>query len=542
MVLAGASHARAQEAGEGLSTFNQRISQAKQLSLGSRYAESVQLLQEAQTLANDSAREDWYAEATIALAEVMRASFEFDRGMDLLRSLEGTNRYPKLHVQKLGRIAAIYAQGYDQDSTYHKDSLTTILSRAIVLSVQHGLLAEEASLRNELGFFQSRAYEFETALPNLQQSANLFLQVGDSINWAGSMTNIVDLYVVKGDFHMVDSIGPPLYNIVLTHNWHAVGSRLCSYIAGRHHLEGDTIRHAHWASSASAHTVEHMRAIFNSQVAAYKVLQDMDQVEAELRQSELELQEEKLQSRELYAYLTGMLMIVLAVVPLWWRERASKAKLNKTVAQLNQANEAYHMLILESNHRIKNNLQMITSMLRYTKRNMDPAQQQLINNLSAKVQTISSLHKHLYVEVHNELIRVDTYFEEVVAMYKEITAASLEVELDVGEIEIRSERMVYFGLVFNELLSNTIEHSPDTVHKIRMQIRKLEDHRYEFWYSDGSANMANVDLQLGTGVTLIERLIKRVRGTNYQWNAAAGSTRFEFEAGKPKKQQHPLRP
>ena len=181
-VALGTSNACAQNNPENLSAFELHITQAKQFTTLSRYAESIQELEAAQTLAEDSAREDWYAEATIALAEVMRASFEFDQGMDLLRSLEGTSRYPKLHVQKLGRIAAIYAQGYEQDSTYAKDSLTTILSRAILLAVQHGLLAEEASLRNELGFYQSRAYEFETALPNLQQSAALFLQVGDSIN------------------------------------------------------------------------------------------------------------------------------------------------------------------------------------------------------------------------------------------------------------------------------------------------------------------------------------------------------------------------
>lgn len=541
-ILAAASvpDACAQEANNELAVFERHLEQAQQFKMVSRYGDTIDELQQARALAQDSDREDWYMEATIQLAEVLRASFKFDEGLELLRSLKGTSDYPKLHVRKLGRIAAIYAQGFEQNSVLRHDSLPTILSRAILLAVQNGLLAEEASLRNELGFYQSRSGAYDIGLTNLQQSANLFLQVGDSINWAGAVINIADLYVNKMQMDKVDSIGPPLYKIVRARNWHAMGTRLCAVIAARYYNMGDTMKYSHWSALAGGHTVEEFRAQFDSKVAAFDVIHNKAKVEAALRQRDSELNEQKLRSRELYAYLTGLLVVVLAVVLLWWRERSLKSKLNHTVGQLNQANEAYHMLILESNHRIKNNLQMITSMLRYTKRNSDPKQHQLVDNLSAKVQTISALHKHLYVEIHNELTPVDAYFEEVIAMYQEITTENLRVALDVGDIAIRSERMVYFGLVFNELLSNTIEHSPKSVQQIRMQIRPLSNHSYEFWYSDGSTILSDAEPQIGTGVTLIQQLIKRVGGTNYEWNMAAGSTRFEFEAGTAGKQPHPL--
>ena len=51
------------------------------------------------------------------------------------------------------------------------------------------------------------------------------------------------------------------------------------------------------------------------------------------------------------------------------------------------------------------------------------------------------------------------YLKEIVSLYKEFSSKNFEVKSELKSIQIQSERIVYFGLLFNEMLSNSIEHS-----------------------------------------------------------------------------------
>jgi len=242
--------------------------------------------------------------------------------------------------------------------------------------------------------------------------------------------------------------------------------------------------------------------------------QELDQIS-----HQVELEKEAEQRKELILYFSFLLIFCIGIVILLVRER----KLKKLV---DKANEKYHMLLVESNHRIKNNLQMIISMLEYSSKDLEDKDSFAFKRMSGKIQTISALHKHLYLDVHNERVDMRAYFEEIVSLYQEISNGTFSIQLNIDDISIQSERMVYFGLIFNEMISNTLEHSNSIDKTIYFSSTKSEN-GFQLVYQDNSSFEISKN---GTGIELIEQLIKRIEGDHFKFEGSTGKYQFEFYA------------
>jgi len=147
--------------------------------------------------------------------------------------------------------------------------------------------------------------------------------------------------------------------------------------------------------------------------------------------------------------------------------------------------------------------------------------------MSSKIHTVSALHKHLYADVHNERVELGSYFNDIISMYQDMSKAPLHIEKHIDEVRIQSERIVYFGLILNELLTNTVEHRPTTEVPIKISIAK-QDNNFLFTYCDG-ANIP-IDRKKGTGSTLIQQLIHRVGGSGFVFDPSIGNYQFQFDA------------
>ena len=151
---------------------------------------------------------------------------------------------------------------------------------------------------------------------------------------------------------------------------------------------------------------------------------------------------------------------------------------------------------------------------------------QAFERMSGKVQMISTLHKHLSLDEHNEGVPLDVYMMEIAVLYRKMVSEPLAIEVDVQPMEIPSEKIIYFGLVVNELLANTIEHRGTEGPAIVLRVAKAQT-GYRFSYFDGSAHKGQPGT--GTGSQLIRELIERVGGRSFTFDAATGGYEFEFD-------------
>ncbi len=201
-------------------------------------------------------------------------------------------------------------------------------------------------------------------------------------------------------------------------------------------------------------------------------------------------------------------------------------KKKKMAKSLEISNEKFQMLMVESNHRIKNNLQMILSMVDYSTDKASKSETQALNKISGKIQTISVLHKHLYIDVHNEYVSIDIYFKEIIRLYSIMNPNTLHIIKNIYPVKINSERIVYFGLILNELLANTIEHNLSEIKIVSITIKSMPNY-FIFEYNDNSPHEES--LVEGKGSLLLNQLINRVKGVNYQLDKKVGNHKFEFK-------------
>jgi len=154
---------------------------------------------------------------------------------------------------------------------------------------------------------------------------------------------------------------------------------------------------------------------------------------------------------------------------------------------------------------------------------MDP---RFVQNISTKIQTISALHKHLYLDVHNGLVDLDAFFAEVTAHYQGI-GIKYKMNQEIAAVSILGERIVYFGLILNEMLANTLEHGHPNGGTLTIKVEP-QNNGYLFSYCDHSLHVENKGE--GIGIRLIEQLVNRVSGKNYSLDKTTGTYQFYFEA------------
>ena len=138
----------------------------------------------------------------------------------------------------------------------------------------------------------------------------------------------------------------------------------------------------------------------------------------------------------------------------------------KAEIQVRESLAEKEVLLQEIHHRVKNNLQVITSLLDMTARRSDSREvASVLNEMQAKVQAMSLIHAMIYRG--ESLNRIDfskylkSLYAELSAMYSE-KAKQIEPVFHLEEVEIPLNQAVPCALVLNEILSNVFRHAfPD---------------------------------------------------------------------------------
>lgn len=489
------------------------------------YGQCIDELNKAITHAGRYQLKEQQINATITLAETLRKTRDYEKAIAMLLQLKQSTNYPRLHVRKLGRMAAIHSEW-----THQRDSVLYYLDSAITLAGTLTMKSEMAALLNEYGYI-ILSVNREEGLAKLRQSAKLFHELKDTSQYVSPLINMLRSYIDTRSQSHADSIIQELVPLLQNRKWYTAQVEcyrlISSYCKNFLHDEPKSV---YWRSMADKSTIAYLESINSSQVNAFRSMygtqllrKQVEEVtrEARLKQEELERQAQR--TRELIVYLSITGLLVLVVIVLFLREKQLKDRLTLSNHALQEGNEKYRLLMQESNHRIKNNLQMVISMLQYDQTQYDEQARTGLERMSGKIQTISALHKHLSVELHNQLVPMDTYFHEITLLYQRIAGQSPRFINQVEPVQINSERLIYFGLILNEMIANTFAHGNGSTIQIAVT---RHGEAYLFSYTDGSAHPPQA--KAGTGTTLIRQLMERVGGQHFIFEATTGSYQFYF--------------
>lgn len=180
------------------------------------------------------------------------------------------------------------------------------------------------------------------------------------------------------------------------------------------------------------------------------------------------------------------------------------------------------ILLQEVHHRVKNNLQVISSLLSLQSRGIDnePTRQHF-QEIRQRVQTIALIHEQLYMSENLSAINFPDYLRQLAAhLFHNYQASSRRIKLDThfAPVELPIDAAVLCGLILNELLSNALKHAfPDGRDgRVRIELSpKDSGGRVTLSVSDDGAGLPpEVGFRNAQtlGLRLVRSLVQQLRG------------------------------
>lgn len=240
-----------------------------------------------------------------------------------------------------------------------------------------------------------------------------------------------------------------------------------------------------------------------------------------------ELQKERIARARLQRWvLFSGLLLVAAVALLLWRSSRVRQKQNMVLTQINQAlslkNKEVETLLREVHHRVKNNLQIISSLLRLQARGVEQADvAEALRISQSRVQSIALLHQRLYQGDGLNQVPIRTYFNDLTQSLRDtyqLKESQIQVDIKVDDFTIDIDLAIPLGLIANELMINAIKHAfpQQGVGCIELKVKKtaeqlsllVKDNGVGLKLSSGKPMMDKNSF----GLELVESLAEKIQG------------------------------
>jgi two-component sensor histidine kinase len=181
--------------------------------------------------------------------------------------------------------------------------------------------------------------------------------------------------------------------------------------------------------------------------------------------------------------------------------------------KLEESNKQKAFLLKEIHHRVKNNLNIVASILGLEKFESDIEEvHKLINQNKLRIESIAMVHEILYESSNLESIDFKTYISKLTKHILTTESNDEEIELNINiiKLSLSIEDMMQFGIIINELMTNSIKYAfPNKEGKINIFLIQ-EEHSYKLTYQDNGVGFQ--ESKQGFGSSLIEMSIQQLDG------------------------------
>lgn len=200
---------------------------------------------------------------------------------------------------------------------------------------------------------------------------------------------------------------------------------------------------------------------------------------------------------------------------------------------INKQNEEKTILLKEIHHRVKNNLQIIISLLRLQSYQIENSETiQSFNEAINRILAISSIHEKIYQNDSFNKINIEEYFndlsKEIISMHELNTEIETNFNFEIDSITL--DTIVPLALIFNELISNSIKHFNHSENQliIEIEFKKMNEKKLQLNYSDNGKWIEN-NKKNTLGIDIIHALTKQINGNLTLTKSPKTMFNFEFD-------------
>ncbi|KYG71140.1 two-component sensor histidine kinase [Roseivirga ehrenbergii] len=227
--------------------------------------------------------------------------------------------------------------------------------------------------------------------------------------------------------------------------------------------------------------------------------------------------------------IAGALVVLLLIVAIMLIIQRNGLKLKKANAQVEKSLEQKELLLKEIHHRVKNNLQVVSSLLDLQSRGIeDEKALSTFMEGQNRVKAMALIHQKLYQNEDLATIDFAEYAEQLMTELASIYAGSAKVKGSVKSAQKANfdiDTAIPLGLILNELISNAYKyafHEGDG--ELSISIEDLGNGKHQLTVSDSGLGLPQ-DFDFTKAKSLGLRLVRRLSKQLY------GSAEYYYEQG-----------
>jgi two-component sensor histidine kinase len=193
------------------------------------------------------------------------------------------------------------------------------------------------------------------------------------------------------------------------------------------------------------------------------------------------------------------------------RDLNERRELERAKLELEIQAEQRELLLKEVNHRVKNSLQIVTSLLRLEVAHLGNTEAAAVMQVAAQLITaIAAVHERLYSGDDPSTVPLDTFLGDLCRDLGHALGCS-EIELDLAPAKVATNMAVPIALMVNELITNAVKHGGGGY---RVVLRSDPDDTLRLTVADvGRVLSSDRPQQPGMGSRILQGLARQLRAT-----------------------------
>lgn len=499
-------------------------------------------------------------------------SLDYEKTGDLSNALQYVIMAAKKY-EEIGKSEGI-GMAYNRIGTiYHlqgnRDMAILYMNKALSVHKQMGAYNSYADDLNNLGEIYRLNNQYRLALQNFSEANAFFQQSNDSINLGYVSGNIGLVYAAidqmdsanfylsvatkilnrKGDSYPIAVYLTETANIYLKQgNTNAALEKAKEALAlSKRENYKEQIRDANKLLS-DIYTLksDHENAFVSlnefykakDSISNSKIISDMAEIRADYEVSKKETEIKSLQAintlrnRISFGLGLGFLLVTLLTIILVRmnkKVRITNSLLTIQKTEVEQKNEIIRTSLIEKetllkeiHHRVKNNLQIISSLLNLQSQNVkDKIAIEAFSESQRRLHSIALVHQKLYQNENLAKINIKEYFEDLVETIHQSfhsKAKSISYRLNIADANLDVDTAVPLGLIINELVTNAFKYAFNKTKEgeLCINLNKEEEHSYSLIVKDNGPGLPEnltMNETESLGLKLVNILVRQLEGT-----------------------------
>lgn len=235
----------------------------------------------------------------------------------------------------------------------------------------------------------------------------------------------------------------------------------------------------------------------------------------------------------LFVYFCISWFIMVSTNNIRIKDFISFNELDRTNVKLEESLDEKELILKEVHHRIKNNMNIISSLLALQSTTINiPEAVHVFQDATARIESMGILYDKLYRTESYEIVSIKGYLsqliDEIVQLYPD--RQNIVIEKHIDDFPIKTKTIFSLGIIINELVTNAMKYAFTGREDGLIQISaKKEDNHITLVFGDNGIGMSEIkyEEEKGFGMRLIDMLVTQIDGSCKIENT--GGTKYTIE-------------